>query len=260
MASRECARGEAFVAAMMQGGLPKGGVVHATPVWALHSPPKFPASAHAVGLEPRRTDIPLAGQLAFRVDDVLTPDECDTLVSISESLGYRDAAPGISTPPGMRMNKALHWVADDGLLGAIFARIGHLLPPVLEGDKLASTQPLSHRLDMYKYDAEDVFNMHTDGSWPGYGLDEERATMVEWDDCHSKLSMLLYLNGPEDGVEGGHTNVYSRDGQVVKVVPKKGSALLFRHGHGRGSVLHEGAKVTSEAPKYVARINVMYDL
>jgi len=237
-----------------------GGSVRATPIYALRSQPHFSPSAQAMGLEPRRTDIPLAGQLAFTVDDVLTKDECDTLLSVAESLGFRDDAPGISTPPGMRMNKALHWVADDGVAGAIFSRIGHLLPPSLEGDRLASARPLSHRMNMYKYDANDVFNMHTDGSWPGYGLSEDRERMVEWDGCESKLSLLLYLNGPEDGVEGGHTKLYSRDGQVVEVTPKKGSALFFRHGFGSGSVLHEGALVTSQVPKYVARINVMYDL
>jgi hypothetical protein len=46
----------------------------------------------------------------------------------------------------------------------------------------------------------------------------------------------------------------------VDVMPKKGSALFFRHGFGPHSVLHEGCRVFGEVSKYVARINVMFEL
>ena len=42
-------------------------------------------------------------------------------------------------------------------------------------------------------------------------------------------------------------------------MPKKGSALFFRHGMGSGSVLHEGRPVVGPVAKYVARINVLYE-
>ena len=70
--------------------------------------------------------------------------------------------------------------------------------------------------------------------------------------------MLLYLNGPADGVIGGSTRLFSRDGRYVDVAPVKGSALFFRHGFGFASVVHEGCRVTGDVSKYVARINVMY--
>ena len=66
--------------------------------------------------------------------------------------------------------------------------------------------------------------------------------------------------GVEDGVQGGHTLLRSRRGDWVDVVPRKGSALFFRHGFGPASVLHEGRRVVGDVPKYVARINVMYTL
>ena len=86
----------------------------------------------------------------------------------SERFGYGDAAPGISTPPGMRMNKSVHWVSDETLLGEIFNRIEHLLPEKIAGGSLHNR--LSHRINMYRYDENDVLNRHADGEWPGFGL------------------------------------------------------------------------------------------
>ena len=188
---------------------------------------------------------------------MVTADEADAIISASERFGYRDEAPGISTPPGMRMNKSVHWVADDAMMVPIFQRIGHLLPANIDGAALHHR--LSHRLNMYRYDADDVFNRHTDGDWPGYGLSDDRREMIEWSALRSCLTMILYLNGPEDGVQGGSTRLFTRDQHWVDVVPKKGSALFFRHGFGPHSVVHEGCRVSGTVSKYVARINVMYD-
>lgn len=244
-----------LVVATMPGSLPMGGLVDDTPIHALQ--PGL-ALQPRPELRPRRDDIELGGLLAFTIADVVTPDEADAIASAAESLGYRDAAPGIRTAPGMRMNKSVHWVADERLLGPIHARIAALLPQQLDGGRLHAR--FSHRINMYRYDRGDVFNRHTDGDWPGYGLDASGRRMVEWPSpLRSMLTMLLYLNGPEDGVEGGHTQLFRPDGGLVDVVPRKGSALFFRHGFGPGSVLHVGARVTGEVAKVVARINVMYE-
>ncbi len=243
--------------AHLPGSLPMGGVVPLTPVFS------FATAAAALvlpadhGRTPRRTDIELGGLLAFTIDDVLTADEADLIVEASERFGYRDEAPGIATPPGMRMNKAVHWVADDSMLDPVFERIAHLLPGAIDGATLYPA--LSRRINMYRYDSGDVFNLHTDGDWPGYSLSADRQDMVEWPGLRSCLSMLLYLNGPEDGVQGGSTRLYRPDRGHVDVTPVKGSALFFRHGFGPKSVLHEGRQVIGDVPKYVARINVMYD-
>ncbi len=243
------------VVATMPGSLPMGGLVEDTPIHALQ--PGLALRARPE-LRPRRDDLELGGLLAFTIADVVAPDEADAIAAAAESLGYRAAAPGIRTAPGMRMNQSVHWVADERLLGAIHARIAPLLPQQLDGAVLHGR--LSHRLNMYRYDRGDVFNRHTDGDWPGYGLDAEGRRMVEWSPrLRSKLTMLLYLNGPEDGVEGGHTQLFRPDGRLVDVVPKKGSALFFRHGFGTGSVLHVGARVTGDVAKVVVRINVMYE-
>lgn len=100
------------------------------------------------------------------------------IIAASETFGYRDEAPGIRTPPGMRMNKSCHWVAEDEMMHTIFQRIAPLLPERIDGALLHPA--LSCRLNMYRYDENDVFNKHVDGDWPGYSLNAERSIMEEW--------------------------------------------------------------------------------
>lgn len=236
-----------------------GGVVPMTPIHAFDSAPAALALRDHPALQPKRHDIDLGGLLAFVIDEVVTPAEADAIVVATEQFGYRDEAPGIATPPGMRMNKSVHWVADADLTGPIFARIAHLLPAGLAGEPLFPA--LSRRLNMYRYDSNDVFNRHTDGNWPGYSLSADRRSMEEWSPgLRSGLTMLLYLNGPADGVVGGSTRLFGLNGLRMDVAPVKGSALFFRHGFGADSVVHEGCRVTGSVSKYVARINVIYGL
>lgn len=243
--------------AELHGSLPMGGFVHATPIHAFDVPAPQLRLQPRLELRPERRDIELGGLLAFVINDVLAEDEADAIVTATERFGYQAAAPGIATPPGMRMNKSVHWVADSELLEPLFNRIRHLLPTELDGMRLHGR--LSQRINMYRYDEQDVFNPHIDGDWPGYGLSADRSQMTEWAGVRSGLSMLLYLNGPTDGVEGGSTHLYDMENQPTEIIPKKGSALFFRHGLGDGSVLHQGCRVTGSVAKYVARINVLYE-
>jgi len=248
--------GKRIVVATPVGTLPMGGTNAISPVYALESTPsilKFNNNMH----NQTKTDINVEEMLAFTVDNVLTNAEADTLISLTEELGYRSDAPGISTPPGMRQNKTVHWVSDPHLLNIIHSRIIKFLPKEIEGKKISPT--LSHRLNFYRYDDGDVFNKHFDGGWPGYGLDGAGTSMIEWSGMHSQLTMLLYLNGKKDGVEGGKTVLYGKDNTSIEVTPEKGKALFFRHGQSSQSVLHVGAQVHGDTPKYVARINILYD-
>lgn len=243
--------------ALLPGSLPLGGTVPMTPVHAFIGTPQALRLETELAIGPKRVDIALGGLLAFVIDQVVTNAEADAIVAASEHMGFRDEAPGIATPPGMRMNKTVHWVADAALMKPLFQRFAHLLPQSLG---VASLYPaLSHRINMYRYDDDDIFNIHTDGSWPGYSLNQDHSQMQEWPhSIHSGLTMLLYLNGPQDGVQGGNTRLFHPDGSAVDVLPRKGSALFFQHGFGPQSVRHMGCRVVGAISKYVARINVMY--
>jgi len=210
-----------------------------------------------------RTDIDVGpGVLAFMIDGVLTRSEADVLVAVTEAIGYSKFAPAIQTPPGMRQNKSCHWFANgqtaEAFLEPMFARFRHLLPAEIDGTALHPH--LSHRFAHYKYDEGEVFNRHTDGCWPGQSISKTGDGIEEWPGVESKLSMLLYLSDEEDGVQGGKTRLFPfGKGSPVDVSPRKGSALFFRHGFGQDSVLHMGTQVVGTKPKYVLRLNVLYE-
>lgn len=251
------------MAATIPGSLPNGGSVPGIPIFSLDvdTMPEELRFPHYTR-EARRRDLRLIdGGLAFIIDEVVPAKVAKMLMRITEDIGYNEAAPGIQTPPGMRMNKALHLLLPDTFSESVFNHIQHLLPQELDGDRLKC---LSSRLNCYKYDDGDIFRIHVDGDWPGYGLDADGHSMVEWEGMRSKISLLLYLNDELDGVQGGATRLYSTQGssrrdKPVDVQPSTGSALFFRHGFGDGSILHEGARVGVGTSKYVCRINVMYE-
>jgi predicted 2-oxoglutarate/Fe(II)-dependent dioxygenase YbiX len=245
---------DARVVARLTGTLPEGGFEEGTPIYAADLPNLV---NRADAPKAHREDITVGDKIVFSIENVITREEAARFIALTEGLGYRDAAPGIQTPPGMRRNKTVHWIAPADALAEIHRRIAPLLPQTLDGQTLSPR--LSHRINMYRYDQGDEFNPHIDGDWPGYGLSTDGQGMVQWPNTHSKLTMLLYMNGTEDGIEGGETVLFDQGQKQVSIAPKTGRALFFRHGSNRGSVLHAGARITGKVAKYVARINVMYD-
>lgn len=239
----------------LPGSLPMGGVVHNTPIYRTHN-----IEAHVLAESGNdvsatlRSPIKLDDSLAFVIDNVLSSKECEKIIQITEAMGYRPEAPGIQTPPGMRMNQSVHWLCEAPILNTIYHRIHHLLPQEIEGCSLHSR--LSQRINFYKYQQGDVFNKHTDGAWPGFGFDKTGQRMIQWQDAESMLTMLLYLN---DNFLGGETELFGRR-KNIDVSPVTGSALFFRHGFGADSVVHSGKTITDNGNKYVARINILYNI
>lgn len=72
----------------------------------------------------------------------------------------------------------------------------------------------------------------------------------------SEYTLLLYLSGTQDGLEGGATSFYlplSKD--KVAVEPERGMALF--HKHGPDCLLHEGEPV-KRGEKWILRTDVMF--
>ena len=214
----------------------------------------------------KRVDIDLGkDRLAFYIDNVLTHDQSDILAACAEAVlednGHSRLAPGINTPPGMRINEAAHWYPSrtlaPELLGPIYERIAPLVPQTLSG--LPLFPRLSEKVAQFKYNPGDRFNRHTDGLFPGQGANDAGTGVDEWEGVVSGMSMLFYLNDQEtDGLLGGETRVWSADGrQHYDVIPRKGRVLFFRRGS-HDAVLHAGFPVTGEVPKYMALINLAY--
>lgn len=228
----------------------------------------LPDALAGLGPKPHlaRTDIDLgADRLAFYIDDVLSPAEADALAACAESVlehnGHSRVAPGISTPPGMRVNMAAHWYpshsAAPGFFGGLFDRFRHLVPPTLGGLPLHGR--LSEKVAQFKYGDGDRFERHVDGLFPGQGCNERGDGVEAWTGVQSGMSILFFLNdGESDGLVGGETRLWTSDGsRHVTVTPRKGRALFFRRGSA-DAVLHAGLPVSGAVPKYIALVNLAY--
>ncbi|MEW6735388.1 MAG: 2OG-Fe(II) oxygenase [Acidobacteriota bacterium] len=174
----------------------------------------------------------------FTILDVLTEQECDEYIRISEHNGYVDAP--ITTAAGFIMRKDVRnntrvMIDDSSIVNYIWQKIAQYIPAQREGWQAIG---LNERIRYYRYEPDQYFAWHYDGCFRRNENEE------------SKLTLMIYLN---DNFEGGETKFnlkYLYD--EIDVKPKKGMALLFDH-----YLYHEGSPVISGV-KYVLRSDVMY--
>lgn len=173
----------------------------------------------------------------------LSAAECDEYIQWGEAIGFEEAT--VSTASGMVMMKRVRnndrvMVDDAARAQALYQRLATLLPSRFQ--RVWAPIGLNERLRVYRYDIGQQFEWHRDGYF--------RRSEDEW----SLFTFMVYLN---DGFEGGATSFsvqevgVAPDG-VLRVIPKKGMALLFHH-----PVVHRGDPV-SAGRKYVLRTDVMY--
>ena len=198
----------------------------------------------------------------FVIHNILSPEEASQLIGLSSTMGYTEDAP-VSLGRDIRRNSNCVWIADQSTLNdVIYLRAREFLPQSfrIQGVQVGPVTGLNARWRLYQYEEQDVFKPHTDGAWPGSGLDGD-GNLIE--DLHdgTQLSWLTFLLYLSDDIEGGGTRFHlSREGgdvEDVVVRPTTGSALCFWHGYHPKSPLHEGEMVTKGA-KYVLRSDVLY--
>lgn len=211
-----------------------------------------------------RTDFPkIPG--AFLLHNVLSRRECDQIVKMVETMGFTEDAP-VSLGRNIRQNENCVWVAERSLNDAIFERCHKLLPPDVNGGEVLG---LNMRWRLYKYQPEDIFRIHTDGAWPGSGIDDQGRLIPDIfeGDRFSQLSWIIYLNDefngggtrfffPKEGVKRG-PRMSLEDFNVEEVPAERGAAICFFHGEHELSPLHEGALVQA-GTKYIIRSDVLY--
>mmetsp|Transcript_31595 Transcript_31595/g.58273 ORF Transcript_31595/g.58273 Transcript_31595/m.58273 type:complete len:446 (-) Transcript_31595:22-1359(-) len=194
----------------------------------------------------------------FLLKNILTAQECDQIIKISETFGYTEDAP-VSLGRNIRQNENCVWVADDLLCEGLFHRCKAVFPADVQGGEVCG---LNARWRLYKYNPMDVFKPHTDGSWPGSGLDASGNLIQDkYGDRWSQLTIVLYLN---DDFEGGSTRFFMPTGlanqyRVAEMKAERGGAVCFFHGEHPLSPLHEGGLV-SAGTKYIIRTDVLYKL
>jgi len=176
----------------------------------------------------------------FTVESFFSDDECDQYITFAESLGFEEAPINTKYGPqrveGIRSNHRA-MTDNEELAALLWNRACSLIPASLDGWSPVS---VNERIRFYRYETDEQFDWHYDGSF-------RRSSHEE-----SKLTFMIYLDGDCDG---GHT-VFTDRQYVPKpdysVAPIRGSALFFKH-----AILHKGMPVTS-GKKYVLRTDVMY--
>ena len=182
------------------------------------------------------------------VDNFLTPDKCQELIDLSESMGYVEA--DISYPEGGRMNKQYRdnsrvLLRDEDLRIFLENLIKPHVPQSLnyiEQGGVVRKLPfikLSGNFRFYKYEPGQKFKKHRDANQ----LEEGGVSLI---------TVLIYLN---DAEEGGETAIYDYtlpDRLLVKV--ETGRMLMFDH-----SVAHTGEEL-KKGTKYVLRTDLIYNI
>ncbi len=201
---------------------------------------------------------------AYQLLKVLSPQECQRLIELSEGLGYLpDAA--VSLPRHIRHNDNVVWVTDTDTDGLIWQRVAPLCARDL--DIFGGKRPLglNARFRFYRYGEGDYFRPHTDGSWPGSRVIDGELVTNAYPDRYSLMTFLVFLN---DDFEGGATRFMvpldpaaGRGGahREVDVRTPAGSVLCFPHG------LHPLHCVHSSEPirrgvKYIIRTDLLFEL
>ncbi|XP_067655202.1 uncharacterized protein [Haliotis asinina] len=188
----------------------------------------------------RKVDLPEDSKhkLAFVLENVLSPEECDWFIEKTEKKGYKRALVNRGDSqediPELRNSSRLMWESKKES-EKLWNRIKSFVPEVFKGKRALG---LNERLRFLRYEPGEYFRIHKDGIFTRKNKEQ------------SYITVQVYLN---EGFKGGSTTFFSSDAsQKVPVVPVKGSALIFQH-----DILHEGSEVL-EGMKYSVRTDVMY--
>lgn len=204
---------------------------------------------------------------AFQLFNVLTKYEREQLISISEQLGFLpDAA--VSLPRSVRHNDSLTWIVDEQTDGIIWRRIAHLMDDrqaIFGGSKALG---INARFRFYRYNPDDYFKPHSDGSWPGSRVINDELVANAYPDRYSQMTFLIFLS---EDFQGGETRFLVNADEPTKPAtandPVKnvdirtpaGGILCFPHGMHPAHCIHSSVPIT-DGIKYIIRSDVLFEL
>ena len=188
-------------------------------------------------------------QVAFVVENLLTPDECTRLLALTHQRGYERALVNIGGGRQAQIDdvrKSGRCILDSpGFAKVLWQRIGHMMPHMGRGKGWPIE--LNERFRFLRYVPGDYFRPHRDGSYPRPGNHPNYGDK-------SCLTVMIYLDEP---TKGGQTNFINEhklstdESRVTSVVPRVGMGLVFEH-----QLYHEGAELL-EGTKHAIRTDVM---
>ena len=214
----------------------------------------IPASlspAQSVGKKVGRRQDVLAVPGLFVVDDLLSEEECCSLVGSAKAVGFV----GVENeflPQDRNNTRLLH--KDVALADALWQRLRlhfsdgdclFLRPTGFGNEGFWRPTGLNACLKFGAYSKGQKFAPHFDGPW-----------VPRNDEC-SIYTLVIYLNSLSS-VAGGETYFFSDDGATLlySVVPRVGRAAVFFH-----DTMHSGGEVSDgAAQKFVLRTEVMFSM
>ncbi len=198
----------------------------------------------------------------FQLLNVLTSQEADRLVALSEMLGYHEDSP-VSLPHQIRHNENFNWVVSQAIDTTLWQRSGHLVTEQWQGQ---TAQGINARFRFYKYKKGDFFSPHTDGAWPGSRVVNKQLVASAYPNLYSQYTYLIFLS---DDYQGGRTQFMvnqadpgkpaknPKNAKVVPVRTPKGAVLCFPHGTHPLHCLHASEEIT-QGTKYVIRTDILF--
>ncbi|MGB5709058.1 MAG: hypothetical protein WBM41_19790 [Arenicellales bacterium] len=235
------------------------------PVWANHQP----NPAGLADIAPSTVKLEALDQVpgTFQLLNVLSSEECQRLVGLSESLGYLPDA-SVSLPRSVRHNDNVVWVVDEKTDGLIWKRIENQLndfAAIFDGKHALG---INARFRFYRYGPEDYFKAHTDGAWPGSRVVDGELIANAYPDRYSQMSFLIFLS---ENFEGGATRFLvdnndpqrpARGGDPVKEVDIRtriGGVLCFPHGAHPMHCVHSSEPII-HGKKYIIRTDLLFEI
>ena len=204
---------------------------------------------------------------AFQLFNVLSKAECESLIGISEELGFLPDAP-VSLPRSVRHNDSLTWIVDEQTDYTIWQRIAHLMDDrqgIFGGDKAVG---INARFRFYRYGQDDFFKPHSDGAWPGSRIIDDELIANAFPDRYSQMTLLIFLS---EDFQGGATRFLVNANEPTKpakagdavvnvdVRTPAGSVLCFPHGMHPLHCIHSSVPIT-HGVKYIIRSDVLFTL
>jgi hypothetical protein len=207
---------------------------------------------------------------AFLLHNVLTPEECQQMIDISEEMGYAPSPLTIldGNYQNSQINQNTKQIRDSWRVlcdvptdynQIVSQRVVDLLPQqvtVKEGIvatwNLDRDVPVNPRWRFNRYDNGQKFGPHLDA---GYTKNINEKTL---------LTFIVYLN---EGFQGGETKFFPGGKRFfyekvpstkeVVITPKCGTALVFFQA-GELNHRHEGSPLIGDMPKYILRSDIAY--
>jgi prolyl 4-hydroxylase len=162
------------------------------------------------------------------LDNILSLEECNSLIFLAESKGFEKAPFNDSLNSEIRKSSRVI-ITDIDLADKLYERIKTYIP----------SGTINPYFRFLKYTKGDEFKPHTDGNYY-----DKKSNKI------SKLTLLIYLN---QDYKGGYTT-FNKDGNWFSITPKIGKVVLQDQ-----RILHAVFPL-EEGIKYVVRTDIMFNL